>query len=142
MSSSAERPLERDRTVRRRRRGASGHDVTTMGDYFEVLDGRCVITLAGELDAHDATRLRELFAEALEAGKSRRLLLDLTQVSFLDSTVLGCVIGLLRRVKEADGELSVVLPRGNAERIFQITGLDTVLTTYPTRAAALDPTSS
>ncbi len=109
-----------------------------MGDHFEVLDGRCVVTLAGELDAHDAPRLRELFAAAVDDAGGGRLLLDLTQVSFLDSTVLGCIVGLLRRAREADGDLDVVLPRGNAERIFQITGLDTILTTYPTRAAALE----
>ncbi len=109
-----------------------------MSDHYELLDGRCVVTLGGELDAHDAPRLRELFADAVESAGNRTLLLDLTQVSFLDSTVLGCIIGLLRRVREADGHLAVVLPRGNAERIFQITGLDTILTTYPTRAAALD----
>jgi len=109
-----------------------------MGDHVELLDGRCVITLAGELDAHDAPRLRELFSGALGSAHNGSLLLDLTQVTFLDSTVLGCVIGLLRRSKEADADLGVVLPVGNAERIFQITGLDTLLTTYPTRAAALD----
>lgn len=109
-----------------------------MSDHFEMLGGRCVVTLAGELDAHDAPRLRELFAGALESASGGRLVLDLTQVSFLDSTVLGCIVGLLRRSREADGDLDVVLPRGNAERIFQITGLDTILTTYPTRAAALE----
>jgi anti-sigma B factor antagonist len=108
-----------------------------MGDHFEVVDGRCVVTLGGELDAHDAPRLRELFSSALESADGGRVLLDLTQVSFMDSTVLGCIVGVLRRSREAGGDLDVVLPRGNAERIFQITGLDTVLTTHPTRAAAL-----
>ncbi len=112
-----------------------------MGDHFEVSgSGRTVITLTGELDAHDAPRLRELFAGAMEraSAEGRDVLLDLTQVTFLDSTVLGSIVGLLRRVREADGELGVVLPRGTALRIFEITGLDTILTTYPTRAAALD----
>ncbi len=109
-----------------------------MSDHFEVLDGRCVVTLSGELDAHDAPRLRELFASALASTNGGRVLLDLGQVSFLDSTALGCIVGLLRRSREAGGDLDVVLPRGNAERIFAITGLDTILTTYPTRAAALE----
>lgn len=112
--------------------------MAAVSDHFEMQDGRCVVTLRGELDAHDAPRLRELFARALETADGGRLLLDLTQVSFLDSTVLGCIVGLLRRSREAEGDLDVVLPRGNAERIFQITGLDTTLTTYPTRAAALE----
>ena len=112
-----------------------------MGEHLEVSNGGdlIVVTLSGELDAHDAPRLRELFSAAVERAKAERgeVLLDLTQVTFLDSTVLGSIVGLVRRVREADGELGVVLPRGTALRIFQITGLDTILTTYPTRAAAL-----
>lgn len=86
------------------------------------------------------TGLRELFADAHERARADdvSVLLDLTQVTFLDSTVLGSIVGLLRRVREAGGELGVVLPLGSALRIFEITGLDSVLTTYPTRAAALD----
>ena len=102
--------------------------------------GTVVVTLSGELDAHDAPGLRELFASAHERAQADdvSVLLDLTQVTFLDSTVLASIVGLLRRVREAGGELGVVLPRGSALRIFEITGLDSVLTTYPTRAAALD----
>ncbi len=110
----------------------------SMGDHVEMLAGRCLVTLTGELDAHDAPRLRELFARALADASDGRLLLDLTQVSFLDSTALGCIVGLLRRSREAGGELDVVLPCSDALRIFEITGLDRILTTYPTRAAALE----
>ena len=111
-----------------------------MSDHFEVVDGGTrLLTLWGELDAHDAPRLRATFAEALEgAPAGPRVVLDLAQVSFLDSTALGSIVGLLRRVREADGELRVVLPSAPAVRIFEITGLDAVLTTYPTRAAALE----
>ena len=109
-----------------------------MGDHFEVLDGRCVVTLAASWTHTTRRDCGSCSRHAVDDARGGRLLLDLTQVSFLDSTVLGCIVGLLRRAREADGDLDVVLPRGNAERIFQITGLDTILTTYPTRAAALE----
>ena len=99
-----------------------------------------VVTLRGELDAHDAPRLRELFTEALDDLDGRqplRLVLDLTGVAFLDSTALGVLVGGLRRVREAGGEMPVVLPETTARRIFEITGLDQVLSVFPTRDAAL-----
>jgi len=67
--------------------------------------GTVVVTLSGELDAHDAPGLRELFASAHERAQADdvSVLLDLTQVTFLDSTVLGSIVGLLRRVREAGG---------------------------------------
>jgi len=104
---------------------------------------RCaLVTLRGELDAHDAPRLRTTFVEAVEEaarlGEGSRVVLDLTSVAFLDSTVLGAVVGVLRRAREADRDLVVVLPSTSARRIFEITGLDQVLPTRPTRAAALE----
>ena len=110
-----------------------------MGDYFEIVNGGTrVVTLRGELDAHDAPALRTTFSEALEGAPSQpRVVLDLTQVTSLDSTALGCIDDLLRRVGEAEGELLGVLPGAPTVRIFEITGLDAVLRTYPTRAAAL-----
>ncbi len=113
-----------------------------MSGTLESFDGGLVaVTLHGELDAHDAPELRRLFASALDqaGADGPRLLLDLSQVGFLDSTVLGSIVGLLRRTREAGGDLGVVLPLGSAVRIFEITSLDTILTTYPTRAAALEP---
>jgi len=111
-----------------------------MGDYFEIVDGGTrVVTLRGELDAHDAPGLRGAFSEVVEGAPARtRVVLDLAQVTFLDSTALGCIVGLVRRVGEAEGELRVVLPGAPTVRIFEITGLDAILRTYPTRAAALE----
>jgi anti-sigma B factor antagonist len=111
-----------------------------MSEHLEIVEGEArVVTLRGELDAHDAPNLRAAFAEAVDgAPAGARVVLDLAQVSFLDSTALGCIVGLMRRVAEAGGELRVVLPGAPTVRIFEITGLDAVLRTYPTRAAALE----
>lgn len=117
--------------------------ILPMHDLFEKQDGgqTAVVTLRGELDAHDAPRLRELFAAAVAEveGTSRpRLLVDLTGVAFLDSTALGTIVGAVRRVREVGGDLAIVLPETGARRIFEITGLDEVLDVHPTRAAALE----
>ena len=64
-------------------------------------------------------------------------MLDLSAVSFLDSTALGTIVGLLRRVRERDGELRVVLPETEARRIFELTSLERSLDIRPSRASAL-----
>lgn len=108
---------------------------------LDAATGSAVVSLSGELDAHDAPRLRETFAktiEALEPLEGRpTLVLDLANVAFLDSTALGTMVGALRRVRDAGGEMRVVLPTTTARRIFEITGLDGVLDVYPTREEAL-----
>jgi anti-sigma B factor antagonist len=102
----------------------------------EPLEHATVVTLSGELDAYDAPSLRAAFAE-LAGGRSKLVVvLDLSAVTFLDSTVLGTIVGLLRRVREGGGELRVVLPEGTARRIFEVTALEQALDVRPSRAAA------
>jgi len=106
----------------------------------DAAPGVAVVTLRGELDAHDAPELRELFGRAVaELGDAATpvLVLDLTGVAFLDSTVLGTMIGAVRRLREGGGDMRLVLPETSARRIFEITGLEQVLSVYGTRADAL-----
>jgi anti-sigma B factor antagonist len=103
---------------------------------IELFSGGAVIVLAGELDAYDAPALRESFQAVLESAPAV-IVLDLSAVSFLDSTVLGAVVGLLRRVRERNGELRTVLPDTTARRIFEITNLETALDVWPSREAAV-----
>ena len=98
-----------------------------------------IVTLSGELDAYDAPTLRERFAEVTAEHAGMVVVLDLAAVRFLDSTVLGTIVGLLRRVREGGGELRVVLPEGEARRIFELTALDRSLDVRESRVAATAP---
>jgi anti-sigma B factor antagonist len=71
-------------------------------------------------------------------GEPAVIVLDLSTVSFLDSTVLGAIVGLLRRVREGGRELRTVLPDTTARRIFEITNLVAALDVWPSREAAVD----
>ena len=103
----------------------------------EQLDDIVAVTLSGELDAYDAPTIRASFHDVVGSGPAV-IVLDLTAVTFLDSTVLGTIVGLLRRVREAGGELRTVLPETTARRIFEITGLDKALDVRVSRENALE----
>lgn len=86
-----------------------------------------VVRLEGELDAFVAPQLREQLGSAIEdAAQDGMLVVDLARVTFLDSTILGALVGALRRMREAGGELKLVYPPHPASRIFELTGLDTL----------------
>jgi anti-sigma B factor antagonist len=108
--------------------------------HIEPFTGGTVVALAGELDAYDAPALREAFQALLDRAPAV-IVLDLSAVSFLDSTVLGAIVGLLRRVREGNGELRTVLPETTALRIFEITGLVAALDVWPSREAAVAGTA-
>jgi anti-sigma B factor antagonist len=110
------------------------------GPRIEPFEHGAVVTLSGELDAFDAPALRESFHALLESAPAV-IVLDLSAVTFLDSTVLGAIVGLLRRVRERSGELRTVLPETTALRIFEITGLHAALDVWPSREAAVAGTA-
>ena len=91
----------------------------------EHSDDSCVLTLSGEVDVYTAPRLKETLVEQVESG-CVRIIVDLDEVGFIDSSGLGVLVGGLRRVKEQDGAIRLVCTRENVLKIFRITGLDKV----------------
>lgn len=83
-----------------------------------------IVPLQGELDAFTAPTVRESLHTGVERARGGVLVVDLAGVTFLDSTVLGLLVGSLRRMRESGGELELVYPPHPASRIFTLTGLD------------------
>jgi anti-sigma B factor antagonist len=102
----------------------------------ESHDDRAVITVHGELDMLTVPELRTALAEAIEGG-AKRLLLDLTDVSFIDSVSLAAIVNARRGLGES-GRVGVVIEEGSyAMLIFEIGGLDSVVELFHTRERAV-----
>ena len=95
-----------------------------------------VLTVHGEADLHSAPELRERLRMAVDRGATK-VVLDLTHVTFLDSTSLGVLLGSMRRLRELDGRMRLVVPRPEVRRIFELTLLDRVFPLDESRADAL-----
>lgn len=111
-----------------------------MTDMFSVATesagGVGVVVLAGEVDIYTAPRFKEAMLELLDAGVGK-LVVDLSAVTFIDSTALGVLIGGLRRVHDAGGVMALVVATPAVQRVLTITGLDRVFSVHDTRDAAL-----
>ena len=99
-------------------------------------DGAAVLAVRGEVDVATAPRLREHVVDAVSNGY-RYIVLDLDGVEFLDSTGLGVLVGALKRVRTHEGELHFVCTQPRILKVFDITGLDRVLSIHTTVAGAL-----
>ena len=87
------------------------------------LIGDCaILQVTGEVDVYTAPMLRDQIRE-LSAKGAVHVIADLGRVDFLDSTGLGALVGGLKRLREADGSLALVISTPRILRIFQITGL-------------------
>jgi len=89
----------------------------------------------GEVDAHTAPQLKTAIGTAIEHGATE-VIADLDQVTFMDSTGLGVLVGGLKRLRELGGELRIVCTRRPILRILEITGLDKVIPIYSALAEA------
>lgn len=88
-------------------------------------DNLPVIALEGEVDVYTAPQLKQAMTALLEKG-AKRIVVDLTKVEYLDSTALGVLIGGLKRLREAEGNLFLICPSARIKRVFEITGLDKI----------------
>jgi len=102
----------------------------------ELEDGNYVISLTGEVDLYTAPELKQQLLEVISGG-AKRVVVDFTETTFIDSTTLGVLVGGVKRLRSAEGELVLVCSDRNITKIFEITGLDRVFTIYPTRDEAV-----
>jgi len=87
---------------------------------------RYVITVSGEVDLASSPDLDAAIIAAIESGSSS-LAIDLTDVSFMDSSGLGVIVRGLKRCREADKDLDLVITNERVLKVFGITGLDQVI---------------
>jgi anti-sigma B factor antagonist len=101
-----------------------------------------VIALTGE---HDLSTAPELRARLHDLADTDAVIIDLDETTFVDSSILGVLVGGLRRAREREVPFAIVLGHGAhpaIRRIFELTGLHDVFPIYPTRQGAQDGLST
>jgi anti-anti-sigma factor len=91
-----------------------------------VTSGRCTMVLSGELDVATAPLLRDRLAEVTDELETE-LVLDIGGLTFIDSTGLSLLVSEHKALKARGAELVVCSPTRMAQRLFEISGLDAVL---------------
>jgi len=100
-----------------------------------------LIELGGEVDLYTAPEFKERMVQVIEDGK-KRVVVDLSEATFIDSTTLGVLVGGVKRLRPTGGSLALVCTDQNIQKIFEITGLDRVFPIHETREAALASVAS
>ena len=104
----------------------------------QLANNTYAISLAGEIDLYTAPEFKQQLLEVIGEGAAH-VIVDLTSATFIDSTTLGVLVGGLRRLRTADGRMTIVCSDPNITKIFEITGLDRVFDLTESRAEALSP---
>lgn len=94
-----------------------------------------VVAVSGEVDLHAVPRFRGAVEDAESKASRQVILVDLSEVGFMDSSGLGVLIGRHRELAESGGELRIVAGEA-AMKILRLTSLDTVFSIYGSREEA------
>jgi anti-sigma B factor antagonist len=84
------------------------------------------VFVKGEVDAYTAPRLRDQLVPLAEE-KNVNLIINLSGVSYIDSTGLGVFIGVLKSTRKSGGTLELVGLNDRVKRLFTITGLNEII---------------
>jgi anti-sigma B factor antagonist len=95
-----------------------------------------IAAVTGRVDLLSAAELRSRMTEAIDDG-NKRLVIDLSKVTFLDSSGLGALIGVLKAARQAGGDMRIAGAGEQARIVLELTTLDRVLTPYATVDEAL-----
>ncbi len=94
-----------------------------------------ILALDGEIDLHRSAEIKQTFSPLIEQ-KTARILLDLSRVSYIDSSGLAIFIEALQRVMAYGGTLAIFGLGASVRSIFEIARLDQVFQIFPDEASA------
>jgi anti-sigma B factor antagonist len=95
-----------------------------------------VLSLAGEIDVANVAQVRSAAVELLERGATS-LIVDLSAIEYIDSSGMGMLVGLKKRLADSNGNITIVGVGGRVKRVFEVTGLERIFTLSGSVEAAL-----
>jgi len=90
---------------------------------FETKKEVLLIRLKGELDHHTAEELRQKATDVIEKNKIHHIILNLEELTFMDSSGLGVILGRYKQIQSQGGEMVVCSISPTVKRLFDLSGL-------------------
>ena len=110
---------------------SKGDAVPTRGRELQVevanTTSPTTVVLKGEIDLSTSPRVREVLMDIARSGEVR-VVIDMSQVTFMDSTGLSALVGPLKRFRQNGGHITLRSPTSSVRKILEITGLTRVFT--------------
>ena len=95
-----------------------------------------VIRVEGQLIVANRHELKQLVQDALDQG-ARRFVIDFSPTAYIDSSGLGALVSMSKRVRQASGEMRLAGLNEDLRSLFELTKLDTLFAIFPTPDEAL-----
>ncbi|HCI29009.1 MAG TPA: STAS domain-containing protein [Fervidobacterium sp.] len=87
---------------------------------------KLIITIHGEIDAYHSGEVKKFLKDAINETKLSKIVLDMSEVNYIDSAGLGSLVALYKDARMAEKELVLACLKQTVMRIFEMTRLDRV----------------
>lgn len=104
---------------------------------FDKSNEILIATLIGELDHHSSEEVRNKIDYRLDNEDIKKLILNFSGVTFMDSSGIGVVIGRYKKVTMKNGSVSVVAVNSRIKKIFELSGMYKIINEYDTLEEAI-----
>lgn len=105
---------------------------------FRNIEDKLLIDLIGELDHHSAEEVRVKIDNRIERDNIKKVILNFRQVTFMDSSGIGVVVGRHKKVHAKDGILCVTDMNDRIKRVFELSGLFKIIKSFENDEEALN----
>ena len=89
----------------------------------EISGDTLSVTFTGELDEHIAGPVKEKLDSMISAPKITKIVFDMSELSFMDSTGLGIIIGRYKKLKGTDKQLFIARPSPGVDKLLRLSGI-------------------
>ena len=87
--------------------------------------------VSGELDHHVAQKIRNETDMRIIRGRVKNLIFDFSDLSFMDSSGIGVVIGRYKLVKSCGGNVAIITDNAGVNKLLTMSGIPRIINVYP-----------
>lgn len=104
---------------------------------FQNEGEKLIVHMAGELDHHSAEEVRSKIDDRLDRDEITKLILDFSNVTFMDSSGIGVVIGRYKKLSLKKGKVCIANVNNSVKRVFDLSGMFKIIKLYENVEQAL-----
>ncbi|MFL0251743.1 anti-sigma F factor antagonist [Clostridium neuense] len=105
---------------------------------FEIKNDKLIATIIGELDHHSSDEIRNRIDDRIDRGGYKKVILDFSNVTFMDSSGIGVIIGRYKKLKLLNSNLCIANVNKSIKKVFELSGIFKIIEVYSSLKEAVE----
>jgi len=115
----------------------SGRMIDTMEVLRKIINDTLIIAIKGQIRISTQKEFSEFFSSLVEENRSRRVILNMAGIGYINSAGVGMIVDSFRKFKDNGGKLVLCSLVPDIEKLFEVTKLNRFIEIYPSEEDAI-----